>query len=87
MRQRGPSPHQQLAVLLGTNCIVGSVFVCVECKEVDEAFGGHVTLHLYENCVALFNVVLCSCYRICLGAVERGMTECEPSLGEMYDDT
>jgi len=47
---------------------------------------GHVTPHLNENCVALFSIVLCSCYRICLGAVERGMTECEPSLGEMYDD-
>ena len=48
--------------------------------------GGHVTAHLNENCVALFSIVLCSCYRICLGAVQRGMTECELSLGEMYDD-
>ena len=83
VRQRGPSPHQQLEVLLGTNCIVCSIFVCLECKEVDETLGGRVTPHLSENCVALFSVVLCSCYRICLGAVERGMTECEPSLGEM----
>jgi hypothetical protein len=58
----------------------------LECKEVDEASWEHVTAQLYENCVALFSVVLCSCYRICLGAVERGMTECEPILGEMYDD-
>jgi len=86
MRQRGPSPHQQLAVLLGTACIVCSIFVCLECKEVDEASGGQVTAQLCENCVAVSNVVLCSCYRICLGAVERGMTECEPSLGETYDD-
>jgi len=89
MRQREPSPHQQLAVLLGKNCIVCSIFVCLECKEVRKLMrhlGGHVTAHLNENCVALFSIVLCSCYRICLGAVERGMTECEPSLGEMYDD-
>jgi len=84
MRQRGPLPHQQLAVLFGTNCTVCSIFVILECKEVDETFGGHVTPHLCENCVALFSV-LCICYRICLGAVKRGMTVCEPSLGEMYD--
>jgi len=86
MGHRGTSPHQQLAVLLGTNCTVCSIFVCLECKEVDETYGGHVTPYLYENCVAVFSVVLRSCYRICLGDVERGMTECEPSLGEMYDD-
>jgi hypothetical protein len=54
----------------------------VECREVDETFGGHVT-PISENCVGLFIVVLCSCYRICLGAEERGMAEFEPSLGEM----
>jgi hypothetical protein len=80
VRQRGPSPHQQLEVLLF------SIFVCLECKEVYETYVAHVTPHLYENCVALFSVDLCSCYRICIGAVERGMTECELNLGEMYDD-
>ena len=39
---------------------------CFGCKESDTTFGGHVTTHLYENCVVLFSVVLCSCYRICL---------------------
>jgi hypothetical protein len=87
MRQRGPSPNQQVAVLLGKNCIVCTIFVCLDCEEVDEIFGGNVTPHQYENCVALFSVVLCTCYRICLGTIERGMTESEPSLGEMYDDT
>jgi hypothetical protein len=29
-------PHQQLAVLLGSPCIVCSIFVCIEHKEVDK---------------------------------------------------
>jgi len=39
---------------------------CLGCKEGNKTSGGHVTAHLYENCVVLFSVVLCSCYRICL---------------------
>jgi hypothetical protein len=27
---------------------------CLGCKEVDKATGGHVTAHVYENCVVLF---------------------------------
>ena len=65
-------PHQQLAVLHGTHCIVCSVFLCLEYKEVDKIFGRHVTPHLYKNCVEVFSVVLCSCYRICLSCcIER----------------
>jgi hypothetical protein len=29
-------PHQQLAVLLGPPCILCSIFVCIERKEVDK---------------------------------------------------
>ena len=50
-------PHQQLTVLLGTR-IVCSIFLCLECKEVDKTFGRRVTPHLYENCVEVFSVVL-----------------------------
>jgi hypothetical protein len=76
------TPHEQLAVLLGTQCKVCDIFLCLECKDFDKTFGGHIIPHLYENCVVLFSVVLCSCYRICL-FVERGMMESEPTLGGM----
>jgi ABC-type methionine transport system permease subunit len=33
-------------------------------------------------CVLFYAAVI----EFALGAVERGMTECEPSLGETYDD-
>jgi hypothetical protein len=65
-------PHQQLAVLLGTHCIVCSIFLCLECKEVDKTFRRHVTPLAYENCVVLFIAVLCSSYRICVSCcIER----------------
>ena len=38
---------------------------CLVCREGDKTFWGHVTAHLYENYVVLFNVVLCNCYTIC----------------------
>lgn len=41
-------------------------------KEVDTTFGGHVTPHLYENCVVLFSMVLCSSYRICVWCCKVG---------------
>jgi len=58
-------PHQHMAVLLGTHCVV-CTFLRLECEEVDKIFGERVTAHLYKNCVSLFIVILCSCYRICL---------------------
>jgi hypothetical protein len=61
--QQTERPYLQLAVLLGTICIVCSSFVCLELKEVDKTFGAHVTPH--ENCVVVFSVVLCRTYRIC----------------------
>jgi hypothetical protein len=59
-------PLEQLAVLLGTQCIACDIFLSLECKDFDKIFGGHTIPHLYENCVVLFSAVLCSCYRICL---------------------
>jgi len=47
-------PHQQLAVLLGTQCIVCSIFLCLELKEDYKAFGILVITHLSEYCVALY---------------------------------
>jgi len=65
-RNETERPHEQLAVLLGTQCIVCNIFLCLECKEIDKTFGGDTIPHLYENCVVLFSAVLCSCYRIYL---------------------
>ena len=77
-------PHQQLAVLLGTHCIVCSVFLCLECKEVDKTFGRHVTPHLYENCVEVFIVVYAAVTEFTVGAVEWGITERELNLVSMF---
>jgi hypothetical protein len=47
------------------------LFVCLESKEFN-TFGGHVTAHLYENCVVLVNMILCSNYRICVWCCREG---------------
>jgi hypothetical protein len=65
-------PHQQLAVLLDTHCIVFGIFLCMELKEDYKTFGVLVIPHLSENCVALFSVLLYSCYRICLWSCRQG---------------
>jgi len=59
-------PHEQLLVLLGTQCIICDIFLCLECKEIDKTCGGDTIPHLYENCVVFFSAVLYSCYRIYL---------------------
>jgi hypothetical protein len=70
--QEAERPHQQVAGLLDTLCIVCSSFVCLEIKEVDIMFGAHVTPHLYVDCVVLFIVVLCSSQRICVWSCREG---------------
>jgi hypothetical protein len=65
-------PCQQLAVLLGTHCIVCIIFLCLELKEDYKTFGVLVVPHLSENFVTLFSVLLCSCYRICLWSCRQG---------------
>ena len=57
-------PHEQLAVLLGTHCVVCSVLLCLELKEDYKTFGVLVIPNQSENYVVLFIVLLCSCYRI-----------------------
>ena len=42
-------PHHQMAASCGTHCIVCCTFLCLECKEDDKTFGGHLTAHSYEN--------------------------------------
>jgi hypothetical protein len=73
-------PHQQLAVLLGTHCIVFSIFLCMELKEDYKTFGVLVIPHLSENCVALFSVT-----EFVFGPVDRGMAESEPSAVIIHD--
>jgi hypothetical protein len=77
-------PHQQLAVLLATHCIVCSIFLCLECKEVGKTFGRHGTPHLYENCVEVFSVVYAAVTEFAFGAVEEGMMESELNLDGMF---
>jgi hypothetical protein len=77
-------PHQQLAVLLGTHCIVCHIFLCLECKEVDKTFGRHVTPHLYENCAEVFSVVYAAVTEFAFGAAEEGMMESELNLDGMF---
>ena len=60
------------------------VFFCLELKKADTTFGILITPHLYGKCVALFTVVLCNWYRICFGPVEWGVTESEPSVGDIW---
>jgi hypothetical protein len=67
-----PSTPLTMTVWPGTSCIVCCIFLCLEFKEADKTFGAHVTPRLYENRVALFNIVLCSYYRICLWPCREG---------------
>jgi len=50
------------------------------CKEVDKTFGGHVTAHLYENCVGLFVWFCVAAIEFVFGVLERRVTESEPIL-------
>jgi hypothetical protein len=77
--------HQQLAVLLGTQCIVCSIFLCLELKEDYKTFGVLVIPHLSEYCGALFSVLYAAVTEFVFGPVDRGMTESELSIVIIYD--
>jgi hypothetical protein len=53
---------------------------CLGCKEVDKTYGGHVTAHLYENCVVLFVWFCVAVIEFVFGVLERGVMDSEPSL-------
>jgi hypothetical protein len=53
---------------------------CLGCKEVDKAIGGHITAHVYENCVVMFVWFCVAVIEFVFGVLERRVTESEPSL-------
>jgi len=56
----------------------------LECKVVDTSFGAHVTPHLYKNCVVLFSVVYADVTEFVFGPADWGITEGEPTRGDMW---
>jgi len=53
----------------------------LKCKEVDKTFGGDTQFHICIKTVVCCSVLF---YVAVTEFVERGMTESEASLGEMY---
>ena len=83
--ERPPSPSLTNGSIAWHQGSVCCIFLCLECKEADKAFRGHVTPHLCEHCIVQFSVVLYSCCRICLWCCREGNEGgSEPILGDMY---
>jgi hypothetical protein len=55
----------------------------LECEEVDKTFGGHLTAHLYENCVVLFMWFCVAVIEFVFGVLDRRVTEGECILDDM----
>jgi hypothetical protein len=63
-----------MAVSSVTHCIVCCSFLCLECEEVNKTFGGHLTAHLYENCVMLFMWFCVAVIEFVFGVLDRRVT-------------
>lgn len=63
------------------------VLFCLECKEVNKIFGGHVTAHLYKNCVVLFMWFCVAVMEFVFGVLEREVREGEHTLGGVCYNT
>jgi hypothetical protein len=53
--------------------------ICLQCKEVDKTFGGHVTAYLYENCVVQFMWFCVAVIEFVFGVFERRVTDTNKS--------
>ena len=80
-------PQQQMAVSHGTHCIVCCTSLCLECKEGYKTYWGHVTAHLYGNCVVVFMWFCVAVVEFVFGVLERRVTESEPTVsGVCYNN-